>query len=81
MIKTIVTPIDGSAHAQMALDLSTDLAARYDAKLVLIHVAAADGSVPESRFDQASSALAEAGSSGRASDIPAHESRGLSVTA
>lgn len=79
MIHTIVTPIDGSAHAQMALDLSTDLAARYDAKLVLIHVAAADGGVPESLFDQASRALEEAESSGQASDIPTHESRRLRV--
>ena len=38
MIKTILVPTDGSAHAKKALDLATDLAQKYDARLVIIHV-------------------------------------------
>ena len=38
MVKNILVPIDGSDHAQTALELAADLAARYDAKLHLMHV-------------------------------------------
>ena len=38
MIRTILIPVDGSVHAQMALDLSTDLATKYDAQIVLLHL-------------------------------------------
>lgn len=37
-IKTIVVPIDGSAHADRAVELAGDLAAKYGAKISLIHV-------------------------------------------
>ena len=79
MIRTIVTPIDGSTHAQMALDLSTDLAARYDARLILLHIGVRDGNVPESLFDAASRELAEAEGSGRETGVQAPESRRLRV--
>jgi len=65
MIQNIVAPIDGSVHAQMALDLSTDFAARYDAQLILLHVAAHDGNVPEELYDAASRELEKAESNGR----------------
>ncbi len=38
MIKTIVVASDGSDHAGKALDLASDLASKYDARLVLLHV-------------------------------------------
>lgn len=38
MIKTILVPIDGSSHANKALDLAADLAEKYSAKLILLHV-------------------------------------------
>ena len=79
MIRTIVTAIDGSMHAQMALDLSTDLAARYDAQMVLLHVGVRDGNVPEELYNAASRELEEAESSGRETGIQPHESRHLRV--
>ena len=38
MIKKILAPIDGSEHSKRALELACDLAARYNAKLYLLHV-------------------------------------------
>ena len=38
MIANILTPLDGSDHAQTALTVSADLAARYGARLQLLHV-------------------------------------------
>lgn len=38
MIKTILVPTDGSAHAKKAIDLAADIAEKYDARLVLLHV-------------------------------------------
>ena len=38
MIKNILVPYDGSTHAQVAVELAADLAARYGAGLHLIHV-------------------------------------------
>jgi nucleotide-binding universal stress UspA family protein len=38
MMKTILVPTDGSAHARKAVDLAGDLAAKYNAKIVLLHV-------------------------------------------
>jgi nucleotide-binding universal stress UspA family protein len=37
VIKTIVVPTDGSGHANKAVDLAIDIAARYGARLVLLH--------------------------------------------
>jgi nucleotide-binding universal stress UspA family protein len=79
MIRTIVTPIDGSMHAQMAVDLSTDLAARYDAQMILLHVADGDGNVPEELYGAASRELEEAESSGRETGVHPHQSRHLRV--
>ena len=38
MFKTIVCPLDGSDHASKALALAIDLAKKYDARLLLVHV-------------------------------------------
>ena len=38
MIKTIVVPTDGSAHAKKAIDLAADMAEKYGARMVILHV-------------------------------------------
>jgi nucleotide-binding universal stress UspA family protein len=38
MLDTIVVPTDGSAHADKAVDLASDLAQKYGAKIILLHV-------------------------------------------
>lgn len=79
MIRTILTPIDGSMHAQMALDLSTDLAARYDIELVLLHVGGSSGDVPDALYDTALHELEEAEKSGQETGIPSYQPRYLQV--
>jgi len=37
MPKTILVPVDGSEHANRAVDYAGDLANKYDAKVVLLH--------------------------------------------
>ena len=38
MIKKILVPVDGSEHSVKAVELASDLASKYDAEIVLIHV-------------------------------------------
>jgi len=38
MIKTILVPTDGSGHAKKAIDLAADIAEKYGARLVILHV-------------------------------------------
>ncbi len=38
MLKTILVATDGSDHARRAVDLAADLAAKYQAKVILLHV-------------------------------------------
>jgi len=38
MIKNILCALDGSSHAEKALDLAVDMARKFDAQLVLFHV-------------------------------------------
>ena len=38
MIKTIVVATDGSAHAKKAIDLAADMAEKYGARMVILHV-------------------------------------------
>jgi nucleotide-binding universal stress UspA family protein len=45
MFKTIVCATDGSAHAAKAAAIAVDLAARYEARLVIVH-AVAEKQVP-----------------------------------
>ena len=49
MIKTILVPTDGSEHAEKAVAFGADLAKKYDAKLLLLHVMKELGSdrIPE----------------------------------
>ncbi len=42
MIKTILTATDGSEQADSALELSADLAGKYGAKLIIMHVIESD---------------------------------------
>ena len=46
MIKHILVPVDGSRHAQKALELAIDLATKYGAELTLVH-ALLRGQVPD----------------------------------
>lgn len=46
MIQTILVPIDGSGHADRAVELGTDLASRYGAQLHFFHVLL-EGGIPE----------------------------------
>ena len=45
MIKTILVPVDGSEHARKAVLLASDIAEKYEAGLVLLHIAVS-GQVP-----------------------------------
>ncbi len=47
MFEKILVTTDGSAHAQKAIGVACDLAAKYDAELVLLHVLLR-GKIPES---------------------------------
>jgi len=38
MIKTIVVPTDGSSHSKKAIDLAADIAEKYGARMVILHV-------------------------------------------
>ncbi len=38
MIKKILVPVDGSAHSVKAVELASDLASKYDAQVILLHV-------------------------------------------
>lgn len=44
MFKTILTPTNGSKHASVATTVAGHLAAKYGARLVLLHVVGKDGS-------------------------------------
>ena len=49
MISKILVPVDGSAHASAAVDWASDLAIKYQARLLLVHVLTERGSgmIPE----------------------------------
>ena len=38
MIKKILVPVDGSAHSIKAVEIASDLAAKYGAEIILLHV-------------------------------------------
>lgn len=44
MIKTILVPVDGSTHANTAIDWASDLAVKFGARLIVMHV------IPEGRL-------------------------------
>ena len=47
MFETILAPTDGSEHAGRAMNAAIDLAARYDASLIVLHVALRHASAEE----------------------------------
>ena len=49
MIKTILVPTDGSDHAGKAVALASDIAEKYGAKLVILHVLRRGGLTEEAR--------------------------------
>lgn len=49
MIKTILVPTDGSAHARKAVDFACAIAEKFEAKLVLLHVLLHGATVAELR--------------------------------
>ncbi len=51
MMRTILAATDGSAAAQKAIELASDLAAKYQARLVLVHVLHHRG-LPELKVEQ-----------------------------
>ena len=38
MFKQIIVPTDGSSHARRAVDLAADLASKYNAEILILHV-------------------------------------------
>ena len=38
MIKKVLVPVDGSPHSGKAVELASDLASKYEAEIVLLHV-------------------------------------------
>ncbi|MGI9331949.1 MAG: universal stress protein [Gammaproteobacteria bacterium] len=55
MFKSILVPTDGSDNANAALQLGADLAAKYGAKLTLLHVAFRGGEISAARAQEAES--------------------------
>ena len=49
MIKTILVPTDGSDHAGKAVNLASDIAEKYGARLVILHVLRRGGLTEETR--------------------------------
>ena len=79
MIRTIVTAIDGSVHAQMALDMSIEFAAKFDAELILLNIGVRDDNVPDELYSDASRALEKIENSGQETGVPPHKSKRLRV--
>ena len=48
-MKTILVAIDGSDHSNRAVQLASDIASKYDAKLLLLHVVDAHTLTEEER--------------------------------
>ena len=61
MIKTILVPIDGSSHAAKALELASDIAGKYEARLRLVYILP-DGPLPEGLKHMAEVEYASGGS-------------------
>ena len=74
-MQTILTPVDGSEHAKMALELGADLAAKCGAKLVVVHVSNIDEDVPDELFEAAEHEFAAAEDKGEDTGVVPHHSR------
>jgi len=70
MIETILIPTDGSEHAKRAVDLGGDLAAKYGAKVVVMHVLLR-GRVPEG--------LLRAAEAEHVAHVPERKAQGLAI--
>jgi len=46
MIKSILVPVDGSEHSRRALEFATDIAQRFNASVVLVHVVSTGALLP-----------------------------------
>ena len=66
MIKTILVPTDGSEHAEKAVVLAADIAEKYEARLVFLHVRR-HGPLPDSLRRMADVEHVAGGASGTAS--------------
>ena len=64
MIKTILVPTDGSDHAGKAVALASDIAEKYGAKLVILHVLRRGGLTEEARHMAEVEHLAEPAAAG-----------------
>ncbi len=49
MLKTILVATDGSDHAEKALELASDIAEKYNARMVLLHVLMRDATTADIR--------------------------------
>jgi nucleotide-binding universal stress UspA family protein len=54
MIKRVLVALDGSDHAKRAMDLACEMASRFDAELIAVHV------IPDASISQAERRMAEA---------------------
>ena len=54
MIKRVLVALDGSDHANRAMDLACEMASRFDAELIAVHV------IPDKSISQAERRMAEA---------------------
>ena len=72
MIRTILTPLDGSRHAAAALDVSIELAWKYGARLLLLHVGLRNGNLPNDLYEAASRELERAEEKGEGRMVQPH---------
>ena len=79
MLRTILTPLDGSRHADAALAVSIELAWKYGARLLLLHIGLRDGNVPEDLYEAASRELEKAEEEGEDTMVQPHPYRHIRV--
>lgn len=82
MIKTILVPTDGSDHAGKAVALASDIAEKYGARLVILHVLRRGGLTEEARHMAEVEHLAEPAAAGGpfAANTPASAASALRRT-
>jgi len=79
MIKTILVPTDGSDHAGKAIILASDIAEKYGARLVILHVITSDSLTEEARHMAEVEHLAQPAAAGGpfAANVPASTAAAL----
>lgn len=71
MIRTLLVSTDGSEHSNAAVELGADLAAKFSARLVLLHIGFRGGELPEDLLKAATEGFDQADKAGRwTSDHP-----------